>query len=96
MEDGINKFIGKMTHSHEITVAGTTLLHTGKLEPIDITVATRSGNKKVHSFLYKYFKVILINIKLMDEQLSFRNFVLMIIFKLFKLSGCNKFQKIGW
>lgn len=47
MEDGINKFIGKMTHTHEITVAGTKLLHSGKLEPIDITVATRSGNKKV-------------------------------------------------
>ncbi|KAJ8679495.1 hypothetical protein QAD02_015282 [Eretmocerus hayati] len=47
MEDGINKFIGKMTHTHEITIAGNTLLHSGKLEPIDITVATRSGNKKV-------------------------------------------------
>ncbi|XP_058805254.1 eukaryotic translation initiation factor 2D [Phymastichus coffea] len=47
MEDGINKFIGKMTHTHEITIAGNKLLHSGKLEPIDITVATRSGNKKV-------------------------------------------------
>ncbi|XP_057324399.1 eukaryotic translation initiation factor 2D [Microplitis mediator] len=47
MEDGINKFIGRMTHTHEITVAGTKLLHTGKLEPIDITVASRCNNKKV-------------------------------------------------
>lgn len=48
MEDGINKFIGRMTHTHEITVAGTKLLHTGKLEPIDITVASRCNNKKVN------------------------------------------------
>ncbi|XP_024942951.1 eukaryotic translation initiation factor 2D isoform X2 [Cephus cinctus] len=47
MEDGINKFIGRMTHTHAITVGGTKLLHSGRLEPIDITVATRSGNKKV-------------------------------------------------
>lgn len=47
MEDGINKFIGRMTHTHEITIAGTTLLHVGKLEPIYITVATRCNNKKV-------------------------------------------------
>ncbi|KAG8042023.1 hypothetical protein G9C98_000014 [Cotesia typhae] len=47
MEDGINKFIGRMTYTHEITVAGTKLLHTGKLEPIDITVASRCNNKKV-------------------------------------------------
>ncbi|XP_044020970.1 eukaryotic translation initiation factor 2D [Aphidius gifuensis] len=47
IEDGINKFIGKMTHTHEITVGNTTLLHTGKLEPIDITVTTRCNNKKV-------------------------------------------------
>ncbi|XP_008209558.1 eukaryotic translation initiation factor 2D [Nasonia vitripennis] len=47
MEDAINKFIGKMTHTHEITVAGNKILRSGKLEPIDITVATRSGNKKV-------------------------------------------------
>lgn len=53
MEDGINKFIGKMTHTHEITIAGTKLLHSGKLEPIDITVATRSGNKKVCYTIFK-------------------------------------------
>ncbi|XP_014230139.1 eukaryotic translation initiation factor 2D [Trichogramma pretiosum] len=47
MEDGINKFIGKMTHTHEVTVGGKTIFYSGKLEPIDITVATRSGNKKV-------------------------------------------------
>ncbi|XP_015124446.1 eukaryotic translation initiation factor 2D [Diachasma alloeum] len=47
MEDGINKFIGRMTHTHEITVAGATVLHVGKLEPIDITVTTRCNNKKV-------------------------------------------------
>ncbi|XP_034948785.1 eukaryotic translation initiation factor 2D [Chelonus insularis] len=47
IEDGINKFIGRMTHTHQITVAGTTLLHTGRLEPIDITVSTRANKKKV-------------------------------------------------
>ncbi|XP_043279132.1 eukaryotic translation initiation factor 2D [Venturia canescens] len=47
MEDGINKFIGRMTHVHEITFAGTRILHTGKLDPIDITVTTRASNKKV-------------------------------------------------
>ncbi|XP_011339852.1 eukaryotic translation initiation factor 2D isoform X2 [Ooceraea biroi] len=47
MEDGINKFIGRMTHMHEITVAGNTLLHTGKLEPIDMRVTVRSNGKKV-------------------------------------------------
>ncbi|XP_011494958.1 PREDICTED: eukaryotic translation initiation factor 2D [Ceratosolen solmsi marchali] len=47
IEDGINKFIGKMTHTHEITVAGNKILHSGKLEPIDITVVTRSHCKKV-------------------------------------------------
>ncbi|KAK0173512.1 hypothetical protein PV328_006698 [Microctonus aethiopoides] len=46
MEDGINKFIGRMTFTHEITIAGTKIFHTGKLEPIDITVATRSYGKK--------------------------------------------------
>lgn len=46
-EDALNKFIGRMTHTHQVTVAGTRLLRSGKLEPIDITVATRSGNKKV-------------------------------------------------
>ncbi|XP_011861603.1 PREDICTED: eukaryotic translation initiation factor 2D [Vollenhovia emeryi] len=47
MEDGINKFIGRMTHMHEVTLAGNTLLHTGKLEPIDMRVTVRSGGKKV-------------------------------------------------
>ncbi|XP_014214728.1 eukaryotic translation initiation factor 2D [Copidosoma floridanum] len=47
MEDGINKFIGKMTYTHEITVADTKILHSGKLAPIEITVATRCSNKKV-------------------------------------------------
>ncbi|XP_076245735.1 eukaryotic translation initiation factor 2D [Calliopsis andreniformis] len=47
MEDGINKFIGRMTHMHEVTLAGKTLLHTGKLEPIDMRVTVRSGGKKV-------------------------------------------------
>ncbi|XP_046485190.1 eukaryotic translation initiation factor 2D [Neodiprion pinetum] len=46
-EDALNKFIGRMTHTHQVTVAGTRLVRSGKLEPIDITVATRSGNKKV-------------------------------------------------
>lgn len=55
MEDGINKFIGKMTHTHEITIAGNKLLHSGKLDPIDITVATRSGNKKVSLLTYDIF-----------------------------------------
>lgn len=52
MEDGINKFIGRMTHTHAVTVGGTTLLHTGKLEPIDITVTTRCNNKKASHFNY--------------------------------------------
>lgn len=47
MEDGINKFIGRMTHVHEITFGGRRILHTGKLDPIDITVTTRASNKKV-------------------------------------------------
>ncbi|EFN76796.1 eukaryotic translation initiation factor 2D [Harpegnathos saltator] len=47
MEDGINKFIGRMTHMHEVTLAGNTLLHTGKLEPVDMRVVVRSGGKKV-------------------------------------------------
>ncbi|XP_012346912.1 eukaryotic translation initiation factor 2D isoform X2 [Apis florea] len=47
MEDGINKFIGRMTHMHEVTLAGNKLLHTGKLEPIDMRVTVRSGGKKV-------------------------------------------------
>lgn len=47
MEDGINKFIGRMTHMHEVTLAGNTLLHTGKLEPIDMRVTVRSSGKKV-------------------------------------------------
>ncbi|XP_012265071.2 eukaryotic translation initiation factor 2D [Athalia rosae] len=46
-EDALNKFIGRMTHTHQVTVAGTRLVRSGKLEPIDITIATRSGNKKV-------------------------------------------------
>lgn len=52
MEDGINKFIGKMTHTHGVTVGGTTSFFTGKLEPIEITVTTRTNNKKV---IKKYF-----------------------------------------
>lgn len=48
MEDGINKFIGRMTHMHEVTLAGNKLLHTGKLEPIDMRVTVRSGGKKVY------------------------------------------------
>ncbi|XP_047350609.1 eukaryotic translation initiation factor 2D isoform X1 [Vespa velutina] len=47
MEDGINKFVGRMTHMHQITLAGTTILHKGKLEPIDMRVTMRSGGKKV-------------------------------------------------
>ncbi|XP_076178182.1 eukaryotic translation initiation factor 2D isoform X2 [Ptiloglossa arizonensis] len=47
MEDGINKFIGRMTHMHAVTLAGNTLLHTGKLEPIDMRVIVRFGGKKV-------------------------------------------------
>ncbi|XP_011300091.1 eukaryotic translation initiation factor 2D [Fopius arisanus] len=47
VEDGINKFIGRMTHTYEISIAGTNFLRVGKLEPIDITVATRCNNKKV-------------------------------------------------
>ncbi|XP_066588634.1 eukaryotic translation initiation factor 2D isoform X2 [Prorops nasuta] len=47
MEDGINKFIGRMTRMHEITSGGSKLLHTGKLEPIDMRVTTRCNNKKV-------------------------------------------------
>lgn len=47
MEDGINKFIGRMTHMHEITLAGNKLLHTGKLEPIDMRVTVRASGKKV-------------------------------------------------
>ncbi|XP_043508917.1 eukaryotic translation initiation factor 2D [Frieseomelitta varia] len=47
IEDGINKFIGRMTHMHEVTLAGNKLLHTGKLEPIDMRVTVRSGGKKV-------------------------------------------------
>ncbi|XP_076279214.1 eukaryotic translation initiation factor 2D isoform X2 [Lasioglossum baleicum] len=47
MEDGINKFIGRMTHMHEVMLAGNKLLHTGKLEPIDMRVTVRSGGKKV-------------------------------------------------
>ncbi|XP_012151590.2 eukaryotic translation initiation factor 2D [Megachile rotundata] len=47
MENGINKFIGRMTHMHEVTLAGNKLLHTGKLEPIDMRVTVRSGGKKV-------------------------------------------------
>lgn len=47
MEDGINKFIGKMTHTHGVTVGGNTLFFTGKLEPIEITVTSRANNKKV-------------------------------------------------
>ncbi|XP_063995162.1 eukaryotic translation initiation factor 2D isoform X2 [Diachasmimorpha longicaudata] len=47
LDDGINKFVGRMTHTHEITVGGVSFLHVGKLEPIDITVTTRSNNKKV-------------------------------------------------
>ena len=49
MEDGINKFIGRMTHMHEVTLAGNKLLHTGKLEPIDMRVTVRSGGKKVQT-----------------------------------------------
>lgn len=47
IENGINKFIGKMTLTYVVTVGNTTLLHSGKLEPIDITVTTRCNNKKV-------------------------------------------------
>ncbi|XP_012277530.1 eukaryotic translation initiation factor 2D [Orussus abietinus] len=47
MEDAINKFIGRMARTFEITVAGVTVLRAGKVDPIDITVASRSGNKKV-------------------------------------------------
>lgn len=53
MEDGINKFIGRMTHMHEVTLAGNTLLHTGKLEPIDMRVTVRSGGKKVKVAIWK-------------------------------------------
>ncbi|XP_043501124.1 eukaryotic translation initiation factor 2D [Polistes fuscatus] len=47
VEDGINKFVGRMTHMHQVTLAGTTILHKGKLEPIDMRVTMRSGGKKV-------------------------------------------------
>jgi len=59
MEDGINKFIGRMTHMHEVTLAGNTLLHTGKLEPIDMRVTVRSGGKKVKTVAKKCIKIIL-------------------------------------
>lgn len=49
MEDGINKFIGKMTLMKEITIGDSNILHSGKLEPIDITVSTRCNRKKVPS-----------------------------------------------
>lgn len=48
MEDGINKFIGKMTLMREITMGSSKILHSGKLEPIDISVVSRMGNKKVN------------------------------------------------
>ena len=54
MEDGINKFIGKMTHIHEIIIAGNKIFHSGKLEPIDISVVTRSYCKKAQ-FLFVIF-----------------------------------------
>lgn len=47
MEDGINKFIGRMTHMHEVALNGNVLMHTGKLQPIEMTVTVRSGTKKV-------------------------------------------------
>lgn len=53
MEDGINKFMGRMTHMHEVTLAGNKLLHTGKLEPIDMRVTVRSGGKKVMRLIFQ-------------------------------------------
>lgn len=47
MENGINKFIGRMTHMHEVALKGNVLMHTGKLQPIEMTVTVRSGTKKV-------------------------------------------------
>lgn len=63
MEDGINKFIGRMTHMHEVTLAGNTLLHTGKLEPIDMRVMVRSGGKKVRNDGVDEFIVLIVVVR---------------------------------
>jgi len=47
MEDGINKFIGRMMHMHQINIGGGTSVQIGKIKPIDMRVTMRSNGKKV-------------------------------------------------
>lgn len=47
-EDVITKIMSRMTHSYQCTLSGkATVVNKGKLEPITIHVAKRTGNKKV-------------------------------------------------
>ncbi|XP_020295280.1 eukaryotic translation initiation factor 2D [Pseudomyrmex gracilis] len=66
MEDGINKFIGRMTHMHEVALNGNVLMHTGKLQPIEMTVTVRSGTKKVT--LVRNLEVFGINLKEFSKE----------------------------
>ncbi|CAG2054982.1 unnamed protein product [Timema podura] len=47
-EELTTKFISQMTHSYQVTFSGENkVVAKGKLEPIDIQIGKRSGNKKV-------------------------------------------------
>jgi hypothetical protein len=49
-EDLIGLIIGRMSRSYQMTFSGEkTVVHKGKLDPVDIQVGRRTGNKKVSS-----------------------------------------------
>jgi hypothetical protein len=49
-EDLMRLIIGRMSHSYQMTFSGEkTVAHKGKLDPVDIQVGKRTGNKKVNT-----------------------------------------------
>jgi hypothetical protein len=51
-EDLMRLIIGRMNRSYQMTFSSEkTVAHKGKLEPVDIQVGKRTGNKKVNTDL---------------------------------------------
>jgi translation initiation factor 2D len=51
-EDLMRLIIGRMNRSYQVMFSGEkTLVRKGKLDPVDIQVAKRTGNKKVNTFI---------------------------------------------
>jgi hypothetical protein len=49
-EDLMGLIIGRMSHSYQMTFSGEkTVALKGKLDPVDIQVGKRTGNKKVNT-----------------------------------------------